>query len=323
MPLLRELTMPKPKEKKTQAEKVKEIQRKIRELEKKIKEKIAEFKGLRTNRACFPLLMGDSDIVNSVVDDTFEELKTKYTDCDGQIDIIVDSGGGNIDAAYNLANLFRKFAKKELNFIVPRWAKSAATLLVCSGDKIFMTPVAELGPLDPQITSFNPLEKRFEEFSPLDIGATLELIRKEFSDGNEKLAKNLVERLQFPLTLGSFQKSLDISEQYLKTLLSSRMLKDVDIKKVQEIAHKLTAGYADHGYSINADEARQLGLTAIDLEGDELNLIWEMHKLLKEKKGLENKIREGEFSELLKKLPPQILDQLPPSLRKIPRGTNL
>jgi hypothetical protein len=50
-------------------------------------------------------------------------------------------------------------------------------------------------------------------------------------------------------------------------------------------------------------------------------LIWEIHRLLKEKKALEGKIREGEFSELLKKLPPEVLDQLPPSLRKIPRGT--
>ena len=118
-----------------------------------------------------------------------------------KIDVIVDSSGGDIDAAYNLSNLFRRFAKEELNFIVPRWAKSAATLLVCSGDKIFMAPVTELGPLDPQITDFNPLEKRLEQFSPLHIGATLELIRKEFAGGNDKLAESLVERLQFPMRL--------------------------------------------------------------------------------------------------------------------------
>jgi len=60
--------------------------------------------------------------------------------------------------------LFREFGSEELNFIIPHWAKSAATLLVCSGDKIFMSPVAELGPLDPQITQMNLLEGRVNSF---------------------------------------------------------------------------------------------------------------------------------------------------------------
>ncbi len=311
--------MSNPKDKKNEAEKVKMLQKRIKEIEKKIDGKLAEFKALRTNRACFPLLMGDLEIGGPVVDDTFEELRNKYKDCDGKIDVIIDSGGGDIDAAFNLSNLFRRFAKEELNFIVPRWAKSAATLLVCSGDKIFMTPVAELGPLDPQITEFNPLEKRLEQFSPIHIGATLELIRKEFAGGNDKLAKSLVERLQFPMTLGSFTKSLDISEQYLIKLLSSRMLKN-DIEKAKKIAKQLTTGYADHGFSINMDEAQQIGLNVIELEGDELDLVWNMHKLIKEKRNLQGKIREGEMSEILNKLPPEILDQLPSSMKKPSRG---
>jgi len=90
--------MAKAKQNNTQADKTKTFRKKIKEIEKKINEKLASFKGLRANRACFPLLMGDSEIVNSVVDDTFEELMTKYKDCNGEIDIIIDSGGGDIDA---------------------------------------------------------------------------------------------------------------------------------------------------------------------------------------------------------------------------------
>jgi ClpP class serine protease len=311
--------MPNTKQKKSEAEKTKALTKKIKEIEKKINDKLTEFKTLRTNRACFPLLMGDLDINNSVVDDTFDELRNKYKDCDGKIDVIVDSGGGDIDSAYNLSNLFRKFAKEELNFIVPRWAKSAATLLVCSGDKIFMTPVAELGPLDPQITEFNPFEKRLEQFSPLHIEATLELIRKEFADGNEKLAKSLMERLQFPMTLGSFRKSLDIAEEYLIKLLSSRMIKD-DMDKVKKIAKQLTTGYADHAFSINVGEAQRLGLNAIELDGDELNLVWVLHKLVRQKRSFKRKIDEEEMSEVLKKLPQEVLDRLPSSLKKPLRG---
>jgi len=300
---------------KKKADKTKALRAKIKDIEKKLNEKLTELQKSRDNNACFPLLMGESSIVNAVVDDTFEELRLKYKSCDGKINVIVDSGGGDIDAAYNLANLFRKFGSKELHFIVPRWAKSAATLLVCSGDKIFMTPVAELGPLDPQITEFNPLEKRLESFSPLHVEATLELIRKEFADGNEKLANGLMERLQFPLTLGSFTKSLDISEQYLIKLLSSRMLKN-DLEKAKQIAKQLTTGYADHGFSINVDEAKQLGLNVTELADDELDLIWNIHKLSREISGLEKKIREGQLSEIFEGLPPELLSQLPIALRK-------
>jgi hypothetical protein len=53
--------------------------------------------------------------------------------------------------------------------------------------KFFLTPVAELGPVDPQITMYNPLEERLEEFSPLDIDSTLDLIRDEFNKGIKTL----------------------------------------------------------------------------------------------------------------------------------------
>jgi hypothetical protein len=290
------------------------IRRSIKKAEKGIAEKITELRKKRENCACFPLLMGESSITNSVVDDTFEELRTKYKDCDGNLDVVIDSPGGEIDAAYNLAMIFRKFGNKKLNFIVPRWAKSAATLLACSGNQIFMTPIAELGPLDPQITEFNPLENRLEQYSPLHIGATLDLIRDEFQNGHEKLAQGLLERLQFPMTLGHINKTLDIGKQYVLKLLESRMLSG-DHGKSEEIADRLTKGYSDHGMCINADEARAIGLNVVDLEGDLLDLIMEIHKLDKQRVQLERKMRQDKFSEILEGLPPDLLDKLPLPLR--------
>jgi hypothetical protein len=226
--------------------------------------------------------------------------------------LIVDSGGGDIDAAYNLALLFRKYGDKELNFIVPRWAKSAATLLVCAGDSILMTPVAELGPLDPQITQYNPLEGRLEQFSPLHIESTLDMIRQEYEKGSEKLAKGLMERLQFPLTLGSFKKSLEVGEQYLVKLLETRMLAPGTRKQAdpRAIGRRLTEGYADHGFCINVDEANGIGLNAIDLKGEEQDVVWEIYRLNTEKRQLQKKIRGDEVMEMLKDLPPDLLEKL-------------
>jgi len=229
---------------------------------------------------CYPLLFADKEITSATVDRVFDDLQ-KIAELDkdeGRLAVIVDSPGGDIDSAYNLACLFRRYGKGRLTYIVPRWAKSAATLLVCGGDSVMMTPAAELGPLDPQIPMINPLERRLERLSPLQIESTLALIRSEFEKGNKELAQGLLQRLQFPLTLGGFIKSLELGKQYTEKLLSSRMLKD-DPQTAGEIARRLVEGYSAHRFCINIDEVRELGLTLEDMSSDQLEIVWKIHKM--------------------------------------------
>ena len=260
---------------------------------------------------CFPLLLGgQQDIHAELVDRVFDDLrKRQYTS--GKLDVIVASSGGDIDAAYNLALLFRRFSEEKLTFIVPRWAKSAATLLVCAGDEILMTPVAELGPLDPQITTMNPFEQRVERFSPLHIESTLQLIRDEFANGNDKLAEGLIQRLQFPLTLGSFKKLLEVGQGYVEKLLSSRMLKGRS-STVKRIGKELTTGYADHSWCITVEEASKIGLKAAEIkEEDWLDVIWEIHRLQREKERLIAGESERKMREKVKELPADLQEILP------------
>ena len=265
--------------------------------------------------ACFPFLLEDDRITPETVDKVFDELQEEFGSSteSGNLVVVVDSGGGDIDAAYNLALLFRSYGSESLTYVVPRWAKSAATLLVCGGDSVMMTPVAELGPLDPQITEMNPLEQRLESFSPLHIESTLELIRNEFNNGNKELAEGLLRRLQFPITLGSFKKSLEVGKQYATKLLESRMHKD-NAGLASEIASRLVEGYADHGFCINFDEADSLGLVVNRLSEEQLKLVWNIHKLAKRKSELRAAQRKKEMLERLKELPPSLIDGLSPEL---------
>jgi hypothetical protein len=307
--------MPETKKERSKFLKIRKAKKQISDLNKQIDQKLKDLQKIR--KAClFPFFSG-VEITPSIVDDIFDDLRNNYKDCNGHLDVIIDSGGGDIDAAYNLSMLFRKFGSKELNFIVPRWAKSAATLLVCSGNKILMSPVAELGPLDPQITQINPLEGRMEQFSPLHIRSTLEMIREEFDSGNEKLATVLMERLQFPITLGGFVKSSEIGQQYVTRLLETRMLSDPKEKNTLEnVAKQLDTGYANHGFCINIDEAKSLGLKVCELGDDELNIVWELHRLNSKKGKIEDEIREDDIMDKIKSLPPGLLDKLPPVLRE-------
>jgi len=281
----------------------------IEEIDARIEEKIQEFKKIRDNRHCF-LFLGKS-IDHSVVNDTFNELRQSAQKCDGRLDVIIDSGGGDIHSAYNLAMLLRKYGKMELNFFIPRWAKSAATLLVCAGDKIYMSPVAELGPLDPQITQIIKTEGRMEQFSPLHIESTLDMIRQEFAKGDEKLANGLIERLQFPLTLGSFIKCIEIGQDYTRKLLSSRMYNEPKCnERIERIAVKLSKGYPDHSCCINVDEAKEMGLKIEDIPDMELNLVWEIYQLNLKKNEIQKEKKQEELIETLKEIPPELLKQL-------------
>jgi len=181
-----------------------------------------------------------------------------------------------------------------------------------------MTPVAELGPVDPQITEMNPLERRLEQFSPLHIESTLELIRDEYKAGNKQLADGLMQRLQFPLTLGSYKKSMELGKQYLIKLLSTRMLGGKTHQEVEAVAKRLTEGYADHGFCINLQEAQAIGLEAQELSTEELDIVWEIHRLTRQKSEVERERRRREIEKRIKEIPPELIEKLPSDLFRRP-----
>lgn len=300
-----------PEEPKTKEKKANNRNKKIVIIDKKMRallKKVEEIRGTR----CLLFL---SDITPDIVKDVYMDIRKNYKDCEGKLDVLIDSGGGDIDAAYNIATLLQEVASEKLTFIIPRWAKSAATLLVAAGDEILMSDIAELGPLDPQITEINPMEGRYEMFSPLHLENTLSLIRKEFSDGNKELANKLIERLQFPLTLGSFLKSLEVGERYVKQLLLARMFKEMNEteaeKKSSEIAKRLSTDYADHGYCVKATEGKKMGLRIQSLDNSQIDLIMEIYTLYDEKRKIKDTIERESMMEKIKGLPPNLI---PPNL---------
>ena len=149
-------------------------------------------------------------------------------------------------------------------------------------------------------------------FSPLDIESTLELIQSEYANGNKEMADGLLQRLQFPLTLGRFKKTLDLSKQYLGALLATRMLRDRN-DEAQEAARLLTEGYSNHGYCINLEECQKIGLEAAEIEEPQLRVVWEIHRLSSRRRELK---REMQIRDKIGKLPPSLLDDLSPEVRE-------
>ena len=64
--------------------------------------------------------------------------------------VLLQTPGGYIETAERMANTFRKHYSR-VSFVVPNFAMSAGTVLVMSGDEIWMNYFSNLGPIDPQI----------------------------------------------------------------------------------------------------------------------------------------------------------------------------
>ena len=69
------------------------------------------------------------------------------------IDLMLHTPGGEIDAAEKMANMIRRHVGDGNRFrvVVPDYAKSAGTLISLVADAIVMSESSELGPIDPQV----------------------------------------------------------------------------------------------------------------------------------------------------------------------------
>ena len=69
-----------------------------------------------------------------------------------KIILILNSGGGIMEAAIKLVAVIKTYAE-EFEVIVPLISKSAATIISLKADKLHLTPISELGPIDPIVQS--------------------------------------------------------------------------------------------------------------------------------------------------------------------------
>jgi hypothetical protein len=206
---------------------------------------------------------------------------------DTEIDVWVESPGGDAHAAYKLVLDLRQRCR-HLQAVVPDYAKSAATLLILGVDKIFMTPAAELGPLDIQIE--HP-DREGLILSALDVADSLEYLGKTAIDmvisggggivyytklrRTEVLQMTLHFMAQFlqptiakldPHLLHQAANQLRIAERYAINMLTKRKLPPISADEAKALMDQLIRTYPSHEYVISRDEARDLGLPVENIE---------------------------------------------------------
>jgi hypothetical protein len=193
------------------------------------------------------LMYDDSRIVRTDSDKIYNAV-TNFTDLNKPLLLILHSLGGSAGSAYLIAKLCREYTKNKFVVVVPRIAKSAATLLCCGADEIHMGSLSELGPIDPQIDELPALGLKHS------VEHIAELVNSKPSTA-ELFAKYL--NLSLPIiNLGYYERVAESAKQYAVRLLSNN--KDNLPKDPTKIAHELVYSYKDHGFVIDKTEAQSI-----------------------------------------------------------------
>lgn len=201
--------------------------------------------------------------------DGFTDLVSSIPKGD-EVDVLVHSPGGSADATERIVHILRrKF--KQVHFIIPHSAYSAATMLALSGDTISLHPSATLGPIDPQLNGiparsikngFQKVREIVRSEGPEALSPYLPLIEKysldllELCDDSEKLSKELVtewiKEYMFPgKQFDNLDKVVDYFSNYDE--------------------HKT------HSRPLYFEKIQAYGLNVSLLEGDIKDFVWEAY----------------------------------------------
>ncbi|HUY35880.1 MAG TPA: hypothetical protein VMV69_24280 [Pirellulales bacterium] len=223
-------------------------------------------------------------MIGNVIAAAFFSARHSMLKKNEKIALLIDSNGGLANSAYELAMLLRRHCGGFVS-VIPRHAKSAATLLSLGADQIIMNDHAELGPLDVQVWDADREEmlsgldevQALEQLNTFAMGAFDKMMflllrrTKKKSKSIMPLVAEFVARLAEPMfekidvvRYTQMSRALKIAEEYAK-----RLLVNTYGDSAAEISRILIENYPEHGFPIYPSEIRGIGLKLAPLD-DEL-----------------------------------------------------
>jgi len=219
-------------------------------------------------------------ITRDVVDDIgFYLLEKQNTYSGKDLCLVLHTIGGDPDATYHIGVMLQNFVKEnKLYVIIPRIAKSAGTMLACAGDEIYMTPLTELGPVDPQIyieETRTWISARVVRDSLMQV---LEIINR-MGMSNKDIIEATLRRVPI-VELGHYDSLVKHIKELIVKLSKDRMFKG-DENRAKEVAEKLTGGYEYHGRVVDYYEVERIGLIVKMLSGEGLSAVYSLYRDIK------------------------------------------
>ncbi len=207
------------------------------------------------------------------------------------LDVVIHSGGGEINSAFKIVELLRLHADK-VYACVPIAAKSAATLICLGCDVICIDELGELGPLDTQIleekkggkadfaSALNPFKtlEQLQKFSLETFDTGVKMVMTRSGMGLDECIKHSIEFVGVttgplfskldPEKLGEYSRALAVGKEYAERIV--RRYKKWEPQKTLDLVEKLVHGYPSHDYIIDYHELREIGLDVEMLSAQEM-----------------------------------------------------
>lgn len=258
------------------------LSRTVEEITKEINNIACELEKNIRGKVLYLIFHDCAYITRDVVDDLEFFVDEKFS---GQIRedlyLILHTLGGDADAAYHLGVRLQSCVPEDRKvfMIVPRYAKSAGTLLACAANEVLLTPIAELGPIDPQIHV--PETGRWISARAIagSLRQVIETLR-EVGIKDPQVVRELLQRIPI-VELGHYDSLVDHVQHLAEDLLKRRMFKEEPGDVAREVAGKLVRSYKYHGQVIHVEEAKRIGLKVRTLEGETLQLVYKFYRSIR------------------------------------------
>jgi Serine dehydrogenase proteinase len=202
----------------------------------------------------------------------FLDAREELAEC-GHVALVIDSPGGLAQVAYKIARILQR--NGGFTVVIPRYAKSAATLLALGAVRALMGEDAEIGPLDVQLWD----EERDEEASALNEVQALDQLNsvalqhldqtmmtmvagtKKKTDVLLPIAAKFVSDMMCPMLnkidavhYAKQARILAVAEHYAERLLA---IAGNPPPEGHRIADALVNRYPEHGFIIDRQEVEE------------------------------------------------------------------
>jgi len=258
-------------------------------------------------------ITGDREPFKTKIADDVIPIFAKHLERIGEqnlISIFLYTRGGDMLAPLRLIKLLKSYAN-QIEVIVPYRAHSAGTLIAIGADKIVMSRLGELSPVDPStghpFNPENPIDpKQKMQISVEDLYSYFLLAKEKAGVQDEQMVevyKDLVNKIH-PLSLGNVYRAARMAKQITKKLLLMHLDLEKDKEKIEKIIKEITGDICIHGYPITRDEAKDMGLNIENADNNLGQNIWQLYSAYAEQMELNKKfdpialLGTQEFAEL-------------------------
>jgi len=241
----------------------------MQKLEEKTKRHLVVYVSSFANHPAALVNDGDAEII--------ENIMRAYGRIEN-LDLLIHSPGGFAESAERIIQVIYTYCG-DLRVIVPKQAKSAATMIAMGASKIVMSDTSEIGPIDPQIIYGN-----VGQIAVQSIIKAYNQIKNEITTKQSKGENYDAELVQLskidPILLRESQKHMDLAKDIAVKLLNKKMFSKKPIKKEDVEKFLDDSETFSHGRLISWKTAEdKLGLKIIHQNkfDNEWKLIWEIY----------------------------------------------